>query len=161
MAKFPLMTTDASSIRHVAIVGTGVIGSGWAAVYLAHGFTEFIEIDFETAVLLQSVEIGENRGTHSIVAIRAWDNSTGMWQELHARQADPESSDYYELTNQYHVAVPNMCETSFPTSRLRIEMVRAFALRRRGEDVFLSLVSPRAHRTPFRLLIGTSSTMSS
>jgi 3-hydroxyacyl-CoA dehydrogenase len=29
--------TDTRSIRHVAIVGTGVIGASWAALYLAHG----------------------------------------------------------------------------------------------------------------------------
>jgi hypothetical protein len=36
-----------SSVRHVAIVGTGVIGSGWAAVFLAKGFdvTAFVRSD--------------------------------------------------------------------------------------------------------------------
>src|SRR3954452_7541753 len=33
-----MATTKGREIRNVAIVGTGVIGASWAALYLAHGF---------------------------------------------------------------------------------------------------------------------------
>ncbi len=84
-------------------------------------------MDFNTSVYLQSAEVGENRGTHSIVALKAWDDTTGSWQELYSGLADAAQSAYFDITGQYHIFSPAVCQTSFKTSRLRIEMVRASA----------------------------------
>ena len=93
----------------------------WAS-YLADGYTEFIELGFDTPVYAQSVEVGENRGMGSIVHAKAFDNVTNRWATLYTGDADIEVYEYCGLTNQYHVFAPSICETTFATSRLRLEM---------------------------------------
>ena len=94
----------------------------WAS-YIDQGFTEFIEVEIETPVYLQSVEIGENCGTHSIVKVKAWDSSTGLWQTLHSGKADSDLSADFKEMGQVRKFVPSpFCQTTFKASIIRIEM---------------------------------------
>jgi hypothetical protein len=95
----------------------------WAS-YINEGFTDFIEVEVDTAVYVQSVEIGENLGTHSIVKVKAWDSTTGFWQTLYSGEADPGGqSAVYKETNRARKFVPSpFCQTTFKSSAIRIEM---------------------------------------
>ena len=80
-------------------------------------------MEVETPVYLQSVEIGESHGTHSIAKVKAWDSSTSLWQTLYSGEADPELSAIYKETNQVRKFVPSpFCQATFKSSIIRIEM---------------------------------------
>lgn len=94
----------------------------WAS-YLSEGYAEYIEVEIGTTVHAQSITIGENRGMWSIVKIKAWDSSTSRWQTLYAGDADPDEWKLYRATNRYnHFEPSSICQTTFTTSVVRIEM---------------------------------------
>ena len=93
----------------------------WAS-YLAYGYTEFIEVGYDQAVYVQSVETGECRGMGSIVNVKAWDDAVEGWQTLFSGEADIEVYEQCKKTNTYYVFEPTICQTTFATSRLRLEM---------------------------------------
>ena len=93
----------------------------WSS-YLSDGYTEFIEAEVETPVFVQSVEIGENRGMFSVVRIKAWDSRTSRWQSLYAGEADVDQWAHYSTTRQYHKFVPSICQTTFASSVIRLEL---------------------------------------
>ena len=87
------------------------------------GYSEFIDLDFETDVYLQNVIVGMPRGMGSIVGIRAWDELTDAWQPVYEGAADADYERYMQLTRQYSVFEPYpACTTAFLTSRVRIEL---------------------------------------
>ena len=91
--------------------------------YLSDGYTEYIEVEVPEPVYLQSITIGENRGMFSIVKIKAFDAVSSLWQILWEGDADPDSWAWFKDTNQYHQFTPSpLCETTFATSVIRIEM---------------------------------------
>ena len=79
-------------------------------------------MEIETPVFVQSVEIGENRGMFSVVRIKAWDVSTSLWQTVFSGEADPGQFAWYQKTEQYNTFAPSICQTTFATSVIRIEM---------------------------------------
>jgi hypothetical protein len=82
-----------------------------------------MQVEIDTAVHVQSLEIGENRGSWSIVGIKAWDTSTNLWQTLYKGEADVDRYEFYKATYQYNKFVPSpFCETTFKTSIIRIEL---------------------------------------
>ena len=89
---------------------------------MREGYTEFIEIEVGTATYIQSIEIGQNRGGWSVVRVKAWDSKTSRWQILFDGDADPDQFDWYKATNQYHKFVPMICQTTFLSSIVRIEL---------------------------------------
>ena len=93
----------------------------WAS-YLSEGFTEYIEVEFDLPVYIQSIELGENRGLFSIVSVKAWDNNTRLWQTLYSGEADPVQFEFYKDTNQYHKFAPSICQSSFASAIIRIEL---------------------------------------
>ena len=93
----------------------------WAS-FVNDGYTEYIEVEIETAVFVQSIEIGENRGMWSIVKIKAWDSDTSHWQPLWSGEADVGQWEWYKNSKQYNKFMPAICQTSFASSIIRIEM---------------------------------------
>ena len=93
----------------------------WAS-FVNDGYTEYIEVEIETAVFVQSIEIGENRGMWSIVKIKAWDSDTSHWQQLWSGEADVDQWEWYKNSKQYNKFMPAICQTSFASSIIRIEM---------------------------------------
>ena len=93
----------------------------WAS-YTHHGYTEFIELGFNQSVYIQSVEVGENCGSFSVTSVKAWDDTTGRWQTLYTGEADSESGKTYKQTNQYHKFTPMVCQTTFMSSVIRLEL---------------------------------------
>ena len=89
---------------------------------MREGFTEYIEVEIETAVYVQSITVGENRGSWSVVKIKAWDSSTSRWQTLYGGDADPVAWQLYKDTSQYNHFEPSLCQTTFAASAIRIEM---------------------------------------
>ena len=84
----------------------------------ANGYSEFFEVDFDEAVYVTRVEIGENRGPGAIVNIRAWDNRTETFGLIWAGTADPDTDAVYQATGQYHVFVPTpICRMPYATTR--------------------------------------------
>ena len=79
-------------------------------------------MELKTGVHVQAIEIGENRGAFSVVSIKAWDSSVGLWQALFTGKADTEQWEYYTRTRQYNKFAPSICQTTFATSVLRIEL---------------------------------------
>ena len=82
----------------------------------------YTQVEIETPVFLQSVEIGENRGMWSVVGVKAWDSSTSLWQTVYSGQADPDQFAWYQKTEQYNKFAPLICQTTFATSIVRIEL---------------------------------------
>ena len=81
------------------------------------------QIEIDSAVYIQSIEIGENRGPWSVVAIKAWDSGSGLWQTLYKGTADKERYKLSKTTYQYNKFIPSpFCETTFKTSVIRIEL---------------------------------------
>lgn len=93
----------------------------WAS-YVSEGFTEYIEVEIENAVYVQSITIGENRGMWAVVRIKAWDSSTSRWQTLYQGDADSGAWQIAKDTNRYNHFEPSICQTTFSTSVIRIEM---------------------------------------
>jgi hypothetical protein len=97
-----------------------------ARTYVESGYTEFIEVNFATAVYAQSVEIGEPSGMGSIVRIKALDALTGGWftmWEAPDGEGDPRVQYRGRRLGQYRVFKPNpMCSTTFRTETIRVEM---------------------------------------
>ena len=89
---------------------------------MSEGYTEYIEVEIETAVYVQSITIGENRGMWAVVKIKAWDSSTSRWQTLYEGDADPDEWQIAKDTNRYNHFEPSICQTTFTTSVIRIEM---------------------------------------
>ena len=81
-----------------------------------------VQVEIETPVFLQSVEIGENRGMWSVVRVKAWDSSTSRWQTVHEGEADPDQFAWYQKTEQYNKFTPSICQTTFAASIIRIEL---------------------------------------
>lgn len=89
----------------------------------AEGYSEFIELDFDTEVFVSNVIVGMPRGMGSVVGIKAWDNHTHAWQSMYEGEADPDFERYMQLTRQYHDFEPSpLCTTLFKTRRVRIEL---------------------------------------
>eukprot|EP00633_Aureoumbra_lagunensis_P004309 CAMPEP_0197314698 /NCGR_PEP_ID=MMETSP0891-20130614/34904_1 /TAXON_ID=44058 ORGANISM="Aureoumbra lagunensis, Strain CCMP1510" /NCGR_SAMPLE_ID=MMETSP0891 /ASSEMBLY_ACC=CAM_ASM_000534 /LENGTH=1427 /DNA_ID=CAMNT_0042803265 /DNA_START=275 /DNA_END=4555 /DNA_ORIENTATION=+ len=88
-----------------------------------YGYSEFIEVVFETPVYVQEIIIGMPRGMGAVVTVKAWDNTTTGYQTLFSDEADADYERYMQLTNQYSYFAPYpLCETAFLTNRIRIEM---------------------------------------
>ena len=79
-------------------------------------------MEIDTAVYIQSIEIGENRGPWSVVNIKAWDSSTNRWQSLYSGGVDTAAYELYKATNQYSRFAPPLCQTTFLCSAIRIEL---------------------------------------
>ncbi len=91
-----------------------------------YGYTEFIEVEFPTAVFVQSIEIGEPRGMGSIVRIQALDAMSGdyhtLWQSP-TGEGDMAVHYVFQTRSEYRVFTPfPLCETTFKTAWIRIEM---------------------------------------
>ena len=80
------------------------------------------QVEIEIPVYVQSVQVGEPRGMFSVVGIKAWDSRTSRWQTLYAGEADAEQWEYYVQTKQYNHFAPSICETTFTSSIIRVEL---------------------------------------
>ena len=81
------------------------------------------QVEIETAVYIQSIEVGENRGSWSIVGIKAWDRKSGLWQTLYKGVANTVRYEHFKATYQYNKLSPSpLCETTFKSSTIRIEL---------------------------------------
>lgn len=81
------------------------------------------QVGFDTSVYAAAVEVGENRGMGSIVAIKAWSQANSAWQVVYSGSPDLEIEPWCRLTNQYHVfTTSKFCQPSFVTNRVRIEL---------------------------------------
>ena len=58
----------------------------------------------------------------AVVKIKAWDSSTSRWQMIYEGEADPNKWQNSKETNQYNHFEPSVCQTTFTTSVIRIEM---------------------------------------
>ena len=94
----------------------------WAS-YLADGYTEYIEVEYNTSVYVQSITVGQNRGMGSIVSVKAYDEVEDKWQKIYSGEADVELEAFCALTNQYAYFEPSdLCQPAFSTNLLRFEM---------------------------------------
>ena len=78
--------TEPTSVKRVAIVGTGVIGSGWAALFLAHGYevTAYVRSLSSEAKAMAAVE--------------------DAWGKLSARGVAKETEGWRKLTCVFTIA---------------------------------------------------------
>lgn len=108
--------------------GDGYIRFAWdpSLSFQKDGFTEFIEVQFPTAVYTSAIEIGEPRGMGSIVRIKALHPSEGayltLWESPDG-EGDPTIQYRFQQRNEYRVFRPYaICESTFKTDTLRIEL---------------------------------------
>ena len=112
--------------------GTGGFASGCAhgicfannpdVLYENYGYTEYLELGYNTPVYVTELLIGENRGMGSIKNIKA-KGPSGQWMTLYGVQkVDPLVQALYSEFHQYRQFEPAICGTSFSTSHLRFEM---------------------------------------
>ena len=84
--------------------GDGIIRYGpWDSrqTWLDEGYSEFIELEFETAVYATSVTVGTCRGPHSIVSIKAKaEGATDAWHPVWAGAPDPAKEAFLRRTKQ-------------------------------------------------------------
>ena len=93
----------------------------WAS-YLSDGFTEFIEVEVDDAVYIESVIIGEVRGQFAVVGLKAWDDSAHQWQSLYSGTTNSTASAVYAANGQYHNFTPCILTTTFNSSIITIEL---------------------------------------
>ena len=96
------------------------------ATYAKFGYTEYIEVEFETPVYVSTVEVGEVRGCGSIVHVYASNSNTGQNMTLYHDEADTECDDTEgeaRLTNTINrFSPPGLCNTPFLANRIRLEL---------------------------------------
>ena len=86
------------------------------------GYTEFLTMQFEKAVYIKDIEIGENRGPMSTVAIEAYDYTTKTWMVMWSGTADLDTYKFLKDTQQFSVFLPYpLCQPSFKTDIVRIK----------------------------------------
>ena len=96
--------------------------------YELHGYTEFIELKFATAVYPTAIKIGENRGMCSIVRIQGRDSADGgaffdLWRSTHTTgQELQECSQGFVDADRYRLFEPNFCKQPFKVDVLRLEL---------------------------------------
>ena len=90
-------------------------------------YTEYIEVEYKQAVFPLQVNVGSQRGSQQVVAIRAMEWRNGAkhsdWIPIFRGSADPEESAKmkdYNLYNEW--APPKVCRQPFKTKHLRIEI---------------------------------------
>jgi hypothetical protein len=93
-----------------------------SASYAQHGFTEFIELRFATAVYPQAVYVGENRGMCSVVRIKGRLSTESQYVTLWSGQADPECEAYHSLRQMYRTFAPQLCEHPRWIDTVRLEL---------------------------------------
>ena len=87
------------------------------------GFTEFFTMQFDEAVYVKDIEIGENTGPGSIVSIEAYNYATKSWMVMWSGKADYERYQFYEATNQFSTFIPYpICQPNFKTDVVKIKM---------------------------------------
>jgi len=92
--------------------------------YVNYGWTEYIELTYDTPVLMTAVLIGENRGMGAVKNILAMD-PYGNWMTVWTSSVPIRSDiqNHYSLYQQYRIfAPPDLCQTMFLTKHLRFEM---------------------------------------
>ncbi|KAL1498936.1 hypothetical protein AB1Y20_013457 [Prymnesium parvum] len=106
-------------------------------LYEQHGYTEFIELKFATAVFPSAVEIGENRGMCSVVRIQGRHSAdegapfVDLWRATHtitydglldtaAKRAECEAT--YREAERYRVFLASICQQPQLVDVLRIEL---------------------------------------
>ena len=91
------------------------------AHYEEEGYTEFITIQFEEAVYIKDIEIGEPRGP-SVVAIEAYDYATKTWMVMWSGATDFDRYMFLKDTQQFSVLLPYpLCQPSYKTDIVRIK----------------------------------------
>ena len=90
--------------------------------YEEEGYTEFYTMQFEKAVYIKDIEIGEPRGPMSTVAIEAYDYATKTWMVMWSGTADFDEYMFLKNTQQFSVFLPYpLCQPSFKTDIVRIK----------------------------------------
>ena len=96
------------------------------ATFAQFGYTEYIEVEFETPVYVSEIVVGEVRGCGSIVHIHASNSNTGEIMTMYDEDADTGCDDAEgraRLTNTMSLfSPPGLCNPPFLANRVRIEM---------------------------------------
>ena len=91
--------------------------------HLEHeGYTDFYTIQFDKAVYIKDIEIGEPRGPMSTVAIEAYDYATKRWMVMWSGEPDYARYMFLKRTQQFSLFLPYpLCQPSFKTDIIRIK----------------------------------------
>mmetsp|Transcript_29228 Transcript_29228/g.97022 ORF Transcript_29228/g.97022 Transcript_29228/m.97022 type:complete len:923 (+) Transcript_29228:92-2860(+) len=91
--------------------------------FLQTGWSEFIELEFEVAVYVQSVVVGEVVGMGAIVSLKMWNNATDSWYTMWSRfggsQEELEKFEQLQVVNAFQPSP--ICQPPFRSKHLRIE----------------------------------------
>ena len=85
------------------------------------GYTEFIEVEFETEVYPEGVEIGSSRGSGAVIRVQAKD-PLGDWHDLWSGSPRKSLSAENEENGLYSVFKVPICTHAYATKELRIEL---------------------------------------
>jgi len=96
------------------------------AVFANSGYTEYIEVKFETPVYVSDIEVGEVRGCGSIVRVHAQESGTNNSMVVYSGQPDTEcdaDDGLARLTNTINrFSPPRLCNPPFLADTVRVEM---------------------------------------
>jgi len=96
------------------------------AMFAEFGYTEYIEVEFETPVYVSDIEIGENRGCGSIVRVFAknsdFDSSMAIFDERVDTDCDSEDGQARISGLMNLFTPPQLCNSPYLVNRIRIEM---------------------------------------
>ena len=85
------------------------------------GYTEYLELEYDEAVYVSELVIGENRGMGAVKNILAKD-FLGNWMTLYTGIVDGTIQALYDKFAQYRLFRPSLCGSPFLTNHLRFEM---------------------------------------
>ncbi|GMH84901.1 hypothetical protein TrST_g12797 [Triparma strigata] len=122
---------DGTVVRGTPGLATGDVGFPYPASecwnhmdhFASDGYTEFLTFQFDEEVYVSGIEIGVNRGMGCVVAVEAYDRTSGTWQPVWTGEADTALWDFHKATGQYHTFVPYpVCATHFKTDIIKIKL---------------------------------------
>jgi hypothetical protein len=90
--------------------------------YTRHGYTEFIELRFATAVYPQQIFVGENRGMCSITRIMGRLSTESQYITLWTGQANAQCEVYHVTRRMYRTFAPLLCEHPQMIDSVRLEL---------------------------------------
>lgn len=95
-------------------------------VYAVSGYTEYIEVEFETSLYISAVDIGEVRGCGSIVHVYAKNSETNLSLAMYKDKPDTSCDAPEGRARLTKVAStfspPKLCHTPFLANRVRVEL---------------------------------------